>query len=37
VFEFYVDVTAGQSQWVFIYSPDQGQTLATLAVPFGER
>jgi hypothetical protein len=36
VFELEVDVVADKSQWVFLYSPDQGKTLATIALPIGE-
>jgi hypothetical protein len=36
VFELEVDVVADKSQWVFLYTPDQGKTLATLALPIGE-
>lgn len=36
VFEFEVDVVADKSQWVFVYTPDLGKTLATVALPIGE-
>jgi hypothetical protein len=36
VFTIDVDVVADKSQWVFLYSPDQGKTIATLALPIGE-
>ena len=36
VFEVEVDVVADKSQWVFLYSPDQGKTITSLALPIGE-
>jgi hypothetical protein len=36
VFELEVDVVADKAQWVFLYSPDQGKTIATVALPIGE-
>lgn len=36
VFELEVDVVADKSQWVFLYTPDAGKTIATLALPVGE-
>lgn len=36
VFEFEVEVTAGKSQWVFLYTADLGKTIATVALPIGE-
>lgn len=36
VFTIDVDVVADKSQWVFLYSPDQGKAIATLALPIGE-
>ncbi len=36
VFELEVDVVANASQWVFLYTPDQGKTIATVVLPIGE-
>lgn len=36
VFTINVDVVADKAQWVFLYSPDQGKSIATLALPVGE-
>lgn len=36
VFELEVDVVADKSQWVFLYSPDQGKTITSVALPIGE-
>lgn len=35
VFELEVEVVADRNQWVFLYSPDGGKTIATLALPVG--
>ena len=36
VFELEVDVVADKSQWVFLYTPDQGKTITSIALPIGE-
>ncbi len=36
VFELEVDVVADHSQWVFLYTPDLGKTMASIALPIGE-
>ena len=36
MFEFEVEAVADKAQWVFVYTPDGGKTLATLALPIGE-
>ena len=35
VFDFEVDAVADKAQWVIVYTPDAGKTLATLALPIG--
>lgn len=35
VFELEVEVVADRNQWVFLYSPDGGKTISTLALPVG--
>jgi hypothetical protein len=36
VFTIEVEVVADKSQWVLLYSPDQGKSIATLTLPVGE-
>ncbi len=36
VFEVEVDVVADHAQWVFLYTPDLGKTIASTALPIGE-
>lgn len=36
VYDFEVEAIADKAQWVFLYTPDGGKTIATLALPLGE-